>query len=102
VIYLEEIFRGRSLRVPPPDLTRIAERNGGAFPFRNIYDIVDGRQPIAPGLPGRMRGEVVAMAERDAEEVVSLARGISAAVGLPLRCLSSHDFLSASSGLQTP
>jgi hypothetical protein len=51
---------------------------------------------VLPGLPGGMRGAVVAVAERDAEEVVSLARGIAGAAGLPLRCLSSQDFLSAS------
>ena len=51
---------------------------------------------VLPGLPGRMRGAVVAVAERDVEEVVSLARGIAGGVGLPLRCLSSQEFLSAS------
>lgn len=38
---------GQLLKVPPPDLTRIAERNGGAFPFKKVYDIIDGRQGIA-------------------------------------------------------
>jgi mono/diheme cytochrome c family protein len=38
---------GQMLKVPPPDLTRIAERNGGTFPFQKIYDIIDGRQAIA-------------------------------------------------------
>ncbi|MFN4140369.1 c-type cytochrome [Aestuariivirga sp.] len=38
---------GQLLKVPPPDLTRIAERNGGTFPFQRIYDIIDGRQAIA-------------------------------------------------------
>lgn len=38
---------GQMLKVPPADLTRIAERNGGTFPFKKIYDIIDGRQAIA-------------------------------------------------------
>jgi hypothetical protein len=51
---------------------------------------------VLPGLPSRMRGTAVAVVERDAEEVVSLAQGIAGAVGLPLRCLSFQEFLSAS------
>lgn len=38
---------GQMLKVPPPDLTRIAERNNGAFPFQKVYDVIDGRQAIA-------------------------------------------------------
>lgn len=38
---------GQMLKVPPPDLTRIAERNGGTFPFKKVYDIIDGRTQIA-------------------------------------------------------
>jgi mono/diheme cytochrome c family protein len=38
---------GQMLKVPPPDLTRLAERNGGAFPFKKVYEIIDGRQAIA-------------------------------------------------------
>ena len=38
---------GQMLKVPPPDLTRISERNEGAFPFQKVYDIIDGRQAIA-------------------------------------------------------
>jgi mono/diheme cytochrome c family protein len=34
------------LRVAPPDLTRIAIRNGGAFPAERVYRIIDGRAAI--------------------------------------------------------
>ena len=33
-----------ALRVPPPDLTTIARRNGGAFPKARIEDVVTGNQ----------------------------------------------------------
>ena len=33
-----------SLRIPPPDLTRIAARNGGTFPFLEIQRIISGEQ----------------------------------------------------------
>lgn len=29
-----------------PDLTRIAERNGGVFPIDRVMDLIDGRKPI--------------------------------------------------------
>lgn len=32
------------LKSEPPDLTKIASRNQGVFPFEDIYDIVDGRE----------------------------------------------------------
>lgn len=38
---------GQLLKVPPPDLTRIAERNGGNFPFKKLYDIINGREALA-------------------------------------------------------
>ncbi len=31
------------LRIPPSDLTRIAERNGGVFPVDEVTEIIDGR-----------------------------------------------------------
>lgn len=31
---------------PPPDLTRLAQKNGGKFPFDRVVDIIDGRQKI--------------------------------------------------------
>lgn len=30
----------------PPDLTRIAQRNGGTFPFWKVYDIIGGETPV--------------------------------------------------------
>src|ERR1700676_3004498 len=33
-----------SLRIAPPDLTRIAVRNGGAFPFLLVQKIISGEQ----------------------------------------------------------
>lgn len=34
------------LTAKPPDLTRIAKRNGGSFPFWKVYTIIDGEQPV--------------------------------------------------------
>lgn len=36
-----------SLRTPPPDLTRIAERNDGAFSGDDVASRIDGRQEVA-------------------------------------------------------
>lgn len=35
-----------SLRFRPPDLTLIAKRSGGEFPFEDVVRIVDGRKPL--------------------------------------------------------
>ena len=35
-----------SLRFHPPDLTLLAQRNGGEYPAEKIYRIVDGREPV--------------------------------------------------------
>lgn len=32
---------------PPADLTQIAKKNGGSFPFWDIYEIVSGRSEVA-------------------------------------------------------
>jgi mono/diheme cytochrome c family protein len=37
-----------------PDLTRIAERNGGTFPLDVVTRVVDGRTAV----PGHLRGEM--------------------------------------------
>ena len=34
------------LTVKPPDLTRIAKRNGGQFPFWTVYTEIDGEKPV--------------------------------------------------------
>ena len=35
------------LKLPPADLTKIAARRGGNFPEEQIYQIIDGRAPVA-------------------------------------------------------
>ncbi len=32
--------------VPPPDLTVLAKKNGGVFPFNSVYEVIDGRQVV--------------------------------------------------------
>ena len=44
----------RYLKVTPADLTRIAEREGGDFPYEQVVKIIDGRQ----GVKGHGRGEM--------------------------------------------
>jgi len=39
----------KSLKVAPPDLTRIAERNGGPFPMERVQKIISGEQPAPAG-----------------------------------------------------
>jgi len=48
----------------PPDLTQIAKRNGGVFPFWRIYDVIGGEKPVRahefsamPIWGSRFRGE---------------------------------------------
>ena len=36
----------RVLTVEPPDLTRLAARNGGSFPRRRVIWRIDGRDPV--------------------------------------------------------
>jgi mono/diheme cytochrome c family protein len=31
---------------PPPDLTQLAKKNGGVFPFSEVVDVIDGRKNI--------------------------------------------------------
>ncbi len=38
---------GPLLKTPAPNLALITERNGGKFPFRKIYDIIDGSSVVA-------------------------------------------------------
>jgi mono/diheme cytochrome c family protein len=39
----------KSLKVAPPDLTRIAMRNGGRFPMARIRRIISGEEPLPAG-----------------------------------------------------
>jgi mono/diheme cytochrome c family protein len=43
-----------SLTVPVPDLTRIAERNGGTFPVERVQQFIDGRIDIMAHGPRTM------------------------------------------------
>lgn len=36
-----------SLKVPPSDLTLLAQQNGGVFPTQEVVQFVDGRQDLA-------------------------------------------------------
>ncbi len=38
-----------SLRVSPPDLTRISARNGGTFPLARVSRIISGEEPLRRG-----------------------------------------------------
>ena len=35
------------LKVPPADLTRLSERNGGSFPFEDVRKKIDGREKVS-------------------------------------------------------
>lgn len=39
----------KSLKVPPPDLTRIAARNGGRFPLARVSRIISGEEQLPSG-----------------------------------------------------
>ena len=39
----------KSLKVAPPDLTRIAMRNGGTFPRMRVDRIISGEEPLSAG-----------------------------------------------------
>jgi mono/diheme cytochrome c family protein len=34
------------LKLPPPDLTVLAKKNNGVFPFTSVYEIIDGRKAV--------------------------------------------------------
>lgn len=36
-----------AMKTPPPDLTRLSENNGGVFPFERVFQVIDGRRPVA-------------------------------------------------------
>jgi mono/diheme cytochrome c family protein len=35
------------LKVPPTDLTVLAKKNNGVFPFEAVYEVIDGRKEVA-------------------------------------------------------
>lgn len=58
------------IKAVPSDLTRLAERNGGRFPFNRIYRIIDGRTEIRDHGPREMPvwgWEYNRLARRDAD-----------------------------------
>ena|SRR5579863_6339417 len=57
-----------ALKVQPPDLTRIAERNGGAFPMARVEHIISGEQVLSSGHGTRempVWGPVFSQVDRD-------------------------------------
>ena len=38
---------GQLLKMPPPNLALISQRNGGSFPFERVFEIIDGRKEMA-------------------------------------------------------
>ena len=60
------------LRVPPPDLTLIARRNGGTFPRAGVFGAIDGRQAVRGHGPGDMPiwGDVLKSIEGHNEGII--------------------------------
>ncbi len=56
---------GEYLKLPPADLTRIAARRGGNFPEEQIYQIIDGRNPVAGHGSGDMPVWGIALKESE-------------------------------------
>jgi mono/diheme cytochrome c family protein len=57
-----------ALKVPPPDLTRIAERNGGMFPMARVERIISGEEPLPSGHGTKempVWGPIFSQVERD-------------------------------------
>ncbi len=64
------------LKEKPADLTGIAKRNGGEFPFWETFRMIDGREPIA-GHGGR---EMPIWGDRFREDAPSSSQGSEALV----------------------
>ena len=77
-----------SLKVPPPDLTGIAERNGGYFPPDGVAARIDGRIQIAIHGPSEMPvwGDGLAYALPEGEE---REERITAAISMLVEYLES-------------
>ena len=43
-----------SLTKAPTDLSQLAKKNGGAYPFQRIYEVIDGRSEVAAHGPREM------------------------------------------------
>jgi hypothetical protein len=46
--------RAKTLKAFPADLTQIAKRNNGEFPYKTVADIIDGRAAVAVHGPREM------------------------------------------------
>jgi mono/diheme cytochrome c family protein len=61
----------------PPDLTQLKKRHHGAFPFWEVYRIIDGRQPVkghgTPDMP--IWGDLFSMQEASSSSVETKAAG---------------------------
>lgn len=44
----------RVYSIQPPDLTTLVNRNGGVFPTRRVFDVIDGQQQVAAHGPRTM------------------------------------------------
>jgi len=42
------------LKIPPADLTQLSAKNGGAFPFNQVYRVIDGRADLRAHGPREM------------------------------------------------
>lgn len=66
---------------PPPDLTVLARRNGGTFPFDEVLKTIDGTEEREGHAPSDMPvwGEVLQLADREAtvEEVAEKLRALT-------------------------
>lgn len=60
------------LRIPPPNLTTIARRNGGSFPAEQVYRAIDGRHAITAHGARQMPvwGDVLQVTEGQNETVI--------------------------------
>jgi mono/diheme cytochrome c family protein len=54
-----------TLKVPPPDLTRISARNGGTFPLMRIERIISGEEERRGHGPMPVWGPVFSQVDRD-------------------------------------
>lgn len=57
------------LKTTPTDLTTLAKRNGGVFPFERVYAVIDGRQ----GVKGHGSRDMPIWGDRYSQETVKAA-----------------------------
>lgn len=58
----------KSLKVSPPDLTRIAARNGGSFPLARVRKVISGEEELGSGHGNRempVWGPIFSQIDRD-------------------------------------